>query len=157
MKTRWNRRGQFYLIAALAMISIIIGIATITNKSEVKESSKIIYDWKEELDIESSYVLDYLATNEGDKDEVLENFTRIFSNYSTETEFYFIYGEEEDLNAYKYFDGLREDVSQQMEISDEKIKINIDETEYEFPLTQGENFYYVIYKKEGDDKYVATS
>jgi len=152
---RCDKRGQFYLIAALAIISILIGIATITNKSDARESPKIIYGWKEELDIESSYVLDYLAANDINRDELLENFTRSFSNYSTETEFYFIYGEGEDLNASKYFNGLRE--SADFQVEEEKIKINVDETEYEFPLTQGENFYYIIYNKEGDDKYVATS
>lgn len=152
---RWNRKGQFYLVAALAMISIMIGIAAIANKSEIKESPKIIYDWKEELDIEIDYVSDYLAANDVSRNIFLENFTRIFSNYSKDTEFYFIYGEGEDLNAYKDFNGLRENVNIQVE--EEKIKINIDEVEYKFPLIQGENFYYIICKKEGEDRYVATS
>jgi hypothetical protein len=150
---RWNKSGQFYLIAALAIIPILIGIATVTNKSEAEQSSRVIYDWKDQLDIESSYVLDYATANDVDRNELLENFTELFSGYSPETEFYFIFGEGENLNAYRYLNGSRESVDYQ--IDEQKIKIDVGETNYEFPLLQGENFYYIIYNMEGYNKYVA--
>ena len=52
-----QKRGQFYLIAALVIIAVIIGYAGISNYLEKKESIKL-YNLGEELGIESENVLD---------------------------------------------------------------------------------------------------
>jgi len=58
-----QKRGQFYLIAALIIIAVIIGFAGISNYIQKKEVIKL-YDLGEELGIESQNVLDFGTYNE---------------------------------------------------------------------------------------------
>lgn len=150
-----KKRGQFYLIAAFAIIAILISLATVMNSARVKDESKIAYDWGEELEIESRYVLDYGTVNGLDKEELINEFTKTFSEYSKDTEFYFIFGGEKDLMVYRWFNDEREDIPYQEK--DGQVKITVEETEYSFDLTGGESFYFVISSGEGNEKYVATN
>jgi len=148
-----KKRGQFYLVAALAIISIVIGMASMANSSRATAGYKTIYEIEEELVIESEQVLDYGLVN--DDFDKMTDFTKTFSNSFNEIEFYFIFGKTANLKAYKYSNGLREDLI--ISIVSEKILITVDEINYNFDLTQGENFYYIISDKTEDEKYVATN
>lgn len=150
-----NKKGQFYLIAALAIVSIIIGIATVSNSSKVVKGSKIVYEIEDKLEIESEYVLDYGIVNKLNTIQLMENFTRTFTDSSKNLEFYFIFGKEENLKVYKYFNGTR--ITQSYSIESGNVKTTVNGTEYSFNLTQGENFHYIIANDEGGERYVTTS
>jgi hypothetical protein len=147
-----NYRGQFYLIATMGIIAIIIGIMIISNSSKTTINSKTIEDLAQELKIESDYVLDYGILNNLNIIELLENFTFTFANRSKEIKFYFIFGKEDNLKAYKYSNGLRETIKYQIE--EGEIKIVVYEIEYSFDLKTGENFYFIILNNEKSEKYV---
>ena len=53
-----NRRGQFYLIAAIVIISVIIGFTSIANYSKKKSSEKM-NDLRDEMQIETAKILEY--------------------------------------------------------------------------------------------------
>lgn len=53
-----NRRGQFYLIAAIVIISVIIGFTSVANYSKKKSSEKI-NDLRDEMQIETAKILEY--------------------------------------------------------------------------------------------------
>ena len=53
-----QKRGQFYLVAAIVIISLIVGFSVVSNYATNKEVVKL-YDLKEELGIESANVLKY--------------------------------------------------------------------------------------------------
>ena len=63
-KKRWNKSGQFYLIAAIVIISLIIGFIGIANYSKKKSSEKMNY-LRDELNIETAYIVQYGINNNG--------------------------------------------------------------------------------------------
>ena len=174
-----NKRGQFYLIAAIVVIAIIIGFATISNYYKEKSSTKI-YDLGEEIGIESSEVLDYGTINDDvDYEELIGHFTGIYSKYAGEDkEIYFIFGNKENIVAYTYesvvsgsialpFPGggspgltLKNRIKKDLPINKEESKILIkikDDISQEFELKPGENFYYVIFQKIGEEQHIVVN
>ena len=147
-----NHKGQFYLISTIIIIAIIVGFATVANYCKKKEFTRI-YDLKEELEIESKNVLDYIAINRENK---LPEFTKNFSEYAgQEIEIIYITGSPENIEAYKYVNGTKESVSITKE--GDIIKVPIDDIEYEFKVKTGENFYFIISEEIGEEKYIITN
>jgi hypothetical protein len=236
-----NRRGQFFLIAAVVIIVVIVSIVTIANYTQKKDDIKL-YDLGEELGIESQQVLDYgtyNSLNESEMKELMENFIENYVNYAGEGKnIYFIFGNKYKINVIGYQDVLpAESVCVQLNPDTEKdccnkgqkcvngkcesggtcghdqvqcensccnpgekctngqcerggtcgynkvqcnteciplevmgvtqefttsgniynVIIRIGNTDYEFRLRYGENFYFVIWQKVGGETHVVTS
>lgn len=149
-----NKRGQFYLIAAFAIVSVLIGLATVANSLKSQESTTDIYDISEELEIESGYVLDYATKNNLDEHVVFENFADTFTENYPSDDFYFIFGKEGNLDAYKYLNGTKSEIDYDLDSG--VVSININSVDYSFNLTTGENFYYVIYDDKNEEKYIVS-
>ncbi len=94
------KRGQFYLIAALVIIIVIIGYAVISNYSGIRGYTRT-YDLAEELVIESAQVLDYGIYNENIGTEqmknLLEGFIEEYSKIGEIEELYFIFGNADEM------------------------------------------------------------
>lgn len=165
-----KKRGQFYLISAIVMISLIIGFATMSNYLRQKSFVKIYY-LGEELEIESENILDYYTHNSGENLEAgLRDFIKTYSDYSGVENLYFIFGNQESVLVVGYQD-LAGDIfvdGSSLEItggtvatgtystgSDVEIKIN--EDEYNFDLNPEKNFYFIMSQKIGEEKYVITN
>ena len=58
-----EKRGQFYLIAAVIIILIIFGLITISNRSIVQPKSTRFYDLSEDYGAEAAKVIDYGVYN----------------------------------------------------------------------------------------------
>ena len=72
-----NKRGQFYLIAAIVIIAIVVGFATLSNffnRGVVDE--KKVYFLSKELDIEGAYVIDYSVFKGNEAVILLEQFAQ---------------------------------------------------------------------------------
>ncbi|OGJ13291.1 hypothetical protein A3K82_01905 [Candidatus Pacearchaeota archaeon RBG_19FT_COMBO_34_9] len=236
-----NKRGQFFLIAAVVIIVVVVSIVTIANFTQKKDDIKL-YDLGEELGIESQQVLDYGTYNSLDDEEMkelMENFIENYVNYAGEGKnIYFIFGNKEKIYVIGYQDVLpAESVCVQLnpetdndcckkgqkcidgrceaggicgkdeiqcgsnccnlgercvngrceaggicgyhrvecstpciplEVMGEtqefttngniyKVVIRIGNTDYEFRLRYGENFYFVIWQKVGGETHVVTS
>jgi len=153
-----NRRGQFYLIAALVIISVIIGYAGISNYLAKKESIKL-YDLGEELGIESENVLDfgtYNEFNESEMETLLREFVETYAAYIEEgIEIYFIFGDADEITVVGYKE-LEEVPFISAEIIEKKVIVTINGIEYEFKLKKGENFYFVISQEIEGEQYVVT-
>jgi len=146
-----KKRGQFYLIAALALVMIIMSFIIILNYSERGNYSRI-YDIKEELGIESARVLDYGIMN---SDDQIDNFAKEYSDFvGDDIEIVFITGSESSLEAFKYVDGVREEIDSDEE-EEGNVTIVVNGTEYNFEIMFGENFYFVITQEIEGEKYVA--
>ncbi len=170
-----NKRGQFYLLAAIIIIGVIIGFVVISNYAERKASIKV-YDLKEELSIESANVLNfgtYSELNETEMETLIRNFIEQYSTY--EENIYFIFGDQYNITIISYSE-LEAEISIKETGSDPislildggeatheattKIKsviITIEGKEYEFDLKHGENFYFIIYLEAGEETHVATN
>lgn len=179
MIKRSDRRGQFYLLSAIVIISIIIGfsaVSTYTRSSPVR-----ILDLGEELDIESANVLDYGTYNEdeiGNFDDFIEDFAEDYAKYLGEDKTVsFVFGNPSDpsgtatvLNYEEislgdieqggkkvYTTTARESTPSQLDIEGEKIKVIINNVVYEIDLKPGENFYFVISQEVGEEVHSAKS
>ena len=166
-----NKRGQFYLMGAIIIIAIIIGFANVTNYSERKTPIKI-YDLSEELGIEGEMVLDYGTFND---ENVIAEFTKDYAVYAEEDdqEIYFIFGNKEEIFVITYEEisqgtitiggitmPIQDDGIFQKEIDpngEDIILITIEGIEFEFELTAGENFYFIISQEIEGELHIVTN
>lgn len=80
--TKGNKRGQFYLLSAIIIISIIIGFSTISTYTRQSDVVRIV-DLAEELDIETINVLDFTVfSGEVDSDEFREFITGFADDFA---------------------------------------------------------------------------
>ena len=160
-----KKKGQFYLLAAIVIISIIIGFAAIANYSKTTGSTKV-YDLGEELKIESANILDYGTYSGLDEEQMinlLEGFIEAYSEYGEIESLYFIFGNMKNIVVMGYQE-LSENVEVSGDVSEDfisqieggifsqeftpsppwKIEVKINGVLYEFKLKPGENFYFII-------------
>src|SRR3989338_965559 len=102
-----QKRGQFYLVAAIIIISLIVGFAVVSNYAKKKAVIKL-YDLKQELGIESGSVLDYGTYNKYNKEamkNLLQDFIEEYVQYTGEGKnLYFIFGNSEEITVMVYQD-----------------------------------------------------
>lgn len=147
-----NKRGQFYLIVTIIIVTIIISFAAISNYVSQRTSTSIrLNDMAGELRIEGERVLDYdrvQGTNQFD------NFARDYSEYvGNEIDIYFIVGEKSSIEAFNYEGGTRVNFTDNLSVSS-NIVFMLDEINYEFKLEEGVNFYFIIFQDFDGEKYV---
>ena len=118
-----NKRGQFFLIAAVVIIVVIVSVVTISNYTQKKEVSKL-YDLGQELGIESQNVLDYGTYNSNSPEDIvilMEQFINNYHNYQEQDKnVYFVFGNKEKVNVLGYQDIRAESIC---------IKLNPEEDE----------------------------
>ena len=155
-----QKRGQFYLIAALIIIALIIGYAGISNYIQKKESIKL-YDLGEELGIESENVLDYGTYNEFNVSEMEELLTGFIASYAEYIErgidISFIFGNPDKIIVitYEELEGVPSTDIIYPE-GEKKVTVTINGIVYEFKLKEGENFYFVISQELEGEQHVVT-
>ena len=151
-----QKRGQFYLIAAILIVVLLIIFATVYNYSS-KKSSTTIYDLGEELGIESQNIIDY-GTTSGNIDTVLEDFIEDYVNYAGEGKnLYFIFGDSGSMQIKAYENLADVSNSYSPTTGGGKVSVEIDEIVYQFDLEAGYNFYFVVSQEIEGEKYVATN
>jgi len=173
-----NKKGQFYLIAAIIIIAIIIGFAAVKNYTQRREVIKL-YNLGQELGIESENVLDYgtyNGLNEDEIEELLTSFVEGYASYSSEGKnLYFIFGNWKKINVIAYQDlateiyiGIGEELTliepgEEYEFtategeSIHDVSVIIENLTYDFELQYGENFYFIISQEIEGEQYVVTS
>lgn len=175
-----EKRGQFYLVSAIIIVSLIVGVFTITNYAK-QETSTRVYDLSEELGIESNQVLDYGLVQQGHASssnaksmkDIFTDFTNKYSKYVSDTsiKIFFIFGNRTSISVVNYNElsgsfsvGVSEleiysgTKVQEVIPKEDKVTVIIEGVEYVFNLQPGENFYYIISQENPDGtKNVATS
>ncbi len=176
MKER-GKRGQFYLVAAIVIVAVIIGLVGVSNYA--KQKPKVtVYDLNDELGIESSEIVEYGVFNYGGDADLLEflgDFTELYTEYAGEgKDLYFVYGDEDGVTIIKYEEVLKGEVSlsnSKYKVTGKKVNktegeidpvtkivsVEIGNTVREFTLSPGENFYYVLTEVVGDEKHIVSS
>ena len=90
-----NKRGQYFITAAIIIIVIIVSFVTVSNFSQRKDTTRL-YDLGQELGIESQQVIDYgtySRLNEEQMKTLMESFIKTYADYIGETgNLYFAYG-----------------------------------------------------------------
>lgn len=147
-----NKRGQFYLLAAIIIVGIFIGIVALSNYS-FKKSSTELNKIKEEMKIEGEKVLDYDKRNNDNK---FEEFAKNYSAYVGENiNIYFIVETSSSIEAYKY-EGDNKIIIPHEVISNE-VFLTVEGEEYSFDLKTGDDFYFIIIQEKEGEKHVVTN
>jgi len=157
-----KKRGQFYLIATIVFVAMIIGFVTISSPTENNKTKKL-ENIKEEFETEGLHILDFVVYNGYDDDRIDERwdiFTQSYvDNVQENIKIILITGKQENLKA-KIFEKDNEITMLNIEDSNNKVKVTYlgkNEYDYEFPITKGENFHFVIIKEENNEIYAITN
>jgi len=148
-----NKKGQFYLVATIIIVGIVIGLAVIFNYS-TKTNSYEVEEIAKELNIESQKVMDYDIAQSTNK---LENFAGNYSSYVGEDKdiYFIIVDEDGDGEAYKYIAEEKVNFSEDLNVTGEEIQFGLNET-YTFKREKGKNFYFIIIYDKRGERYVYT-
>jgi len=162
-----GKRGQFYILAAVIIISVIIGFTVIRNLARTEKETTRIYDLGEELKLETGSVFDYGIYNEEDTGTLVEDWTKIYYEYATEQEageWILIYGNEQEMTALSFsttssgevgiITGGSAPITLQVEktiidkkefsVTEGKIDVTFRNYTYQFNLKPAENFFFLI-------------
>ena len=178
-----NKKAQFYLIAAILIVGIVVILAGITNYITTRKAPVKFYDLGNEFKEEGTRVVDYGIYNSQDTLNLMESLAEQFKDYSEEkdirTELVFVFGNTEEIRTVTYtthqtgqvsltipgdtFTVPGQDTKQKRVDSNpitssdfDEVKVEILEQEYTFELHEGENFFFVISKKTSDEEYIAS-
>lgn len=187
LKKRLNKKGQFYFIAALAIVAVLIGFTNIANYVKVEKQTEI-YRLKEEILVEKLAVLDYALYSEDIPTgimEVLVNFSKAYIQSNPETNFYFILGNATSLKILAYqnynstialieggtthsIDLTRKNIAEvPFQNTADEVDLVLDYNTspeslitpltYHFQLKEGINIYFVLSSEKNEERYIAYS
>jgi len=179
-----NKRGQFYIIAAIFILMILFGMTTITTYAITKPEPRTIDDLSNELNREGYHIVEYGLYHGKDLTELTDKFAgEDIGNYLLETtkdaSIVFLYGNREKLYSLTYIKENTGNIgvggtdwkpsgnfAKKREIpvnpSDNEITldIQIDEEKgkrdykYLFDLRDNEMFYFVILKERDGEIFI---
>ena len=172
-----NKRGQFYLVAAIIVIAITFSLFSARNYAQRESVDTIVPYVASELKFEGARVIDYGTVNPP-ADEIVNFIDTISTQYVGEKaqDITFIYGNSERAGSQtivKYVErdagtvdvnGVSVSITNKVEepIKPEYIKntadgvsLTINDAVYDFKLNKGEYFYVILEKETGDNKYVS--
>jgi len=169
-----NKRGQFYLLAAIIIITVIVGIATVSNVVTKKEEVRL-YDLKDELNIESGEVLEH-GTFYGE--ERIDEFVGDYKEYvGDDKDLLFVYGDSNELKVTSYrlettgeisigIGGSESGIetydifSESLTINpggEEQVIVTLNNINYDFELKPGQNFFFVISQELEGEQHIIQS
>jgi len=171
-----NKRGQVFLMAAILIAGIVVGISAIDTKTETGSSNEAFYDLSEEVGFETKRVLDYGVFVFGNPLQEIEGFFLEYQDYIAREQVVLVVGDSSNMKVYYFFDDYGDvgittgggGSTFNIPITDfgewdavvsadgTSVNIEIDEITYEFNLRDGQNFFFVIIKHEDEEKFVAT-
>ncbi len=171
-----GEKAQFYLIAAVIIIGVLIGLATVTNIVIDKKTSMKEKDLQDEIKLESENVINHgiFTMPPAGMNILLQEFALEYKNYiSDDQDVLFVYSDAETIRTggkvyvVSLFHVQSEislvigsgetslpiDTAELVEseilvggVTGHTVIIKVGEVNYEFELTEGQNFYFVIRK-----------
>ncbi len=155
MIRRGDKCGQFYLLAAIVIIALIVGFISFTNYSQRDENTRV-KDLSEELKVE---IIKFLERGAASGSYPYDDFTKNFSLYSGKSiEIIYAVGDFNVHEAFRYNElGTKEVVTSSYDVGTDIYTVNYGEVERNFQFRQGQNFYYILIQYINGEKYVATN
>lgn len=172
-----NKRGQFFLIAALVIVGIMFGLVTVYNVATTSKEDTTVYDLSDEINFEAAQVIDNkIFDSTQDLNSNLQNITDFYSDTNPQSDFLVLYGDEDGLTAIFYNstesgsiniafggDTTGTDIKSTVKTIDDtldpddksSIRITFGITQYDFNLRPGQIFYLVIKKENQEERYVS--
>ena len=147
------KRGQFYLIVSMVIVTVIVGFMTVHNTIQ-KNPSIDMHNVKEKMEIESENVLDYSLYQE---EEILGNFTKDYFDYLGEdTKVIYILNTSNDIEVYEY-NRSNEGDNIEKYVRGNVVIVPVDSINYTFEMNKGKDFYFIITKERFGEKHVITN
>jgi len=105
-KKRFNKKAQFFIIAAVILSVIIVGLVAVKNSVVVKKEPSRFYDLSYELNKETSKIIDYGVYQGVDINDKMKEFTESVATNIKDSDpsvgFVFIYGNQTELIIENY-------------------------------------------------------
>ena len=174
-----NKRGQFYILAAIIIVFVVISLSGVFSYAATTPEPKTIDNLASDLEKETPKIVDYGIYSKEDLNALLRDFTTSeFAPYflqKTETaNIVFVYGNKSELNSVQYKEALTGTVTANIggEISweivgdyaevtdltinptDTYVEVEILSQTYRFDLRDNEMFYFLIVHEKEGERYV---
>lgn len=175
-----QKRGQLYFVAALIIVVLIIGLGAVYNYANSSQEDKSVFDLSEEIDYETSRVIDrgvFAGETIEAQNNQINQIVEYYSNRNPNSELVTLIGNTTQITSYHYrldeegaiciqtgaCSGLqfftKERISPSVihDVSNNLVTVRLEEgTSYKFELKQGQNFYIVLIKTKEGEKFVAS-
>lgn len=171
-----NKKGQFFLIAALVIVAVLVGLGTVYTSVKTQKEDSSVYDLSEEINQEASLVLDngvFFARSPAQISQSVENLTNFYAASNPGSNLVVVYGDRNSLSIiyYNNTDTGQVGVSSggtnaRLEVKARNVQKGtlygennvtvtlLDDVKYSFNLTSGQNFYIVIKKERENEKII---
>jgi hypothetical protein len=182
-----NKRGQFFLIAAFAIIGVIVGLASVYTTAEALPEARTVLDLSKELNLEGASVIDHGTFYGLSREQRIDNLRMITDAHAKsnpKTDFIIIYGNSSNLSVTTYtsqdtgsvglniggaggqFESLSLSEQRQNSYSldpqgQSQVTILIDpedkDIKHTFDLKPGETFFIIAKEERQGERYVRTA
>lgn len=168
-----NKRGQFYLLAAVMIIGLLFGLSIVENKLSSRAEKESVKKLGGEVKVETGNVIGHTLFSGRQTETLVDEWTDEYANYSLsiepDAEWAFAFGKnpitlvevkkesigavETNLDtAIKNIKRIR--TKKTITLSNNNIPVEFNGRTHEFNLENGENFYFVITTKDNNGEYV---
>jgi hypothetical protein len=171
-----NKKGQFFLIAALITVGALFGVTSIINSAQRGDENERFYDLSHEINFETKRVIDYGVYWQDDTNSLVNSFLVNYADYIKQDKALFIFGNEQELQGLYFANNpagvvglsvgssptvvpIQQVTGAVAHVTREGnvVNVKIGEITYTFSLLEGQNFFLVIEKEENNNVFVATS
>lgn len=168
-----EKRGQFFLIAALVIVAIIFSLGVIYISTKTVKEDITVLDLSKEISYEGSQVIDNGVYTGGDIDQRITELVGYYSEKNQDSDIMIVYGSSEGVKILEYLrtahsvgistGGPPSSIQVRQRVLEgmsripvgDKIEVPFGESTYEFDLKEGQNFYIIIKKEKGAETIVA--
>jgi hypothetical protein len=106
MGVRRGKRGQFFILAAVILSTLVVSLVSVGNYVSVSSEPEKFYDLSEQIKEESARVIDYGVFTGEDVEAKLDNFSKIVAEnikyQDPDLNFVFVYGNSSKLTIKNY-------------------------------------------------------
>ena len=164
-----NKRGQFFLIAALVVILTLTGLNTVYNSINVSPEDNTAKNLAREMNTEMKQIIDngFYTQTIGNITSRINHTLNIYSSLHPDAEFALFYGSQDDalssnlgLRVYHSVNNTKREIKylSMSSIGSNQVKITLDEgDQYLFNTTQGQNLYIIVKIKNNQERIVSTN
>lgn len=180
----YNKRGQFYLVAAIIIVAVLISFVTIRNIAITRNSAESIklYEISKELQLEGESVINHGIFQATNLDVLLGKFATDYGEYISdkENDIFFIHGDTKEVTIIGYVNvqtgsvGLTIGGSPRIDIlmtgidtptnkivgnylTDPNVLVDIGGTKYPFVIKKGQNFFFIVRQPAGGNTQIGVS
>lgn len=155
-----NKKGQFFLVAALIIIALIIGFSTIYNSAHTLAGDSKIFTLAHDIKFEGIQIMNYGVFNNFSQTAInknIKNFSGFYAKSNPDSDILLIYGNKGELNTTFYHAGVESSFSNITFQSISFTAVINPGISYTFNVSKGQNLYVIIKKEVNEERYVSTA